>query len=210
MVRLNKGKEDGNRDSVLMVCKLKVRYPQDRALGIGNLKQQIWGKEMVGNLEGGRIIFWHDWNNFCPSLITTVSVPNYFFPLQNSVPSDTHRCFPLSAMAFIKQWMQLANSHPLNLIFWLLAYWNGTEERRRNEGETVSYSPDLFLHHSNRWPDLEVRNNYLKPWDGLVGLNKQSSLPWGTACRVQEIGRRCHSPINLSVKTQCGIVHLMS
>lgn len=28
-----------------------------RALGIRNLKQHIWGKEMVGNLEGGRIIF---------------------------------------------------------------------------------------------------------------------------------------------------------
>lgn len=28
-----------------------------RALEIGNLKQQSWGKEMVGNLEGDRIIF---------------------------------------------------------------------------------------------------------------------------------------------------------
>lgn len=52
----------------------------------------------------------------CPSLITTVSVANYFFPLQNSVPSDTQES-PLSAMAFTKQWMQLANSYPLNLIF---------------------------------------------------------------------------------------------
>lgn len=31
-----------------------------RALEIGNLKQQIWGKQMVRNLEGGRIIFWHN------------------------------------------------------------------------------------------------------------------------------------------------------
>lgn len=31
-----------------------------RALGIGNLKQHIWGKEMVENLERGRIIFRHD------------------------------------------------------------------------------------------------------------------------------------------------------
>lgn len=153
--------------------------------------QQIWGKEIVGNLEGGRIIFWHDWN-VCPPLIT---VPNNFSSISNlysklflSIPEfsafrNTEAL--LSAMAFTKQWMQLANSHPLNLIFWLLAHWNSMEEGRRNEGEMVSYSPDLFLHHSNRWPDLEVWNNYLKPRDGLVWLNKQSSLPWGAACRVQ-------------------------
>lgn len=99
-----------------------------RALGIGNLKQHIWGKEMVENLERGRIIFRHDWNNFCPSLITTVCSK---FHSRIQCP-QTLREAPLSAMAFNKQWAQLANSHPLKLIF-LTSSSLGWHRRREDE-----------------------------------------------------------------------------
>lgn len=101
--------------------------------------------------------------------------------------------------------MQLANSYPLNLIFRPLAHWNGTEEGRRDEEEMLSYLPDLFLHHSNRWPDLEVRNNYLKSWDGLVPLpreRKKVSLTNQLECQ----DTMWHCPLDVIMLCGCEVI----
>lgn len=108
---MTRRKEDGNWNLLLMLCKLKEYYPQDRALGIRDLKQGIWKEAMVGNLEGGRIIFWHNsvlkqFLSICNhySLCSKLSLST----LEFSAFRYSQR-LSLSAMAFTKQWMQLNN-----------------------------------------------------------------------------------------------------
>lgn len=71
----------------------------------------------------------------------------------------------------------------------------------------MSNSPDLFLRHSNQWPDLEVRNSEnLKTWDGhsLQSARERREVSLTNQLKCQDT--MWHCPLDVIMLCGCEVI----